>query len=174
MSSCFQLAQGLTRPRACLRCFPVFGIPVPQRLLSLLMLISVWDKSIRCTLSHHINQWFAASCLLPAGRQEMQLVSLKLGSRMLSYSCSENPDAYSLLRASAACENPFAPTCFKWVSTEISLISLLRSQMRCTVWLKEASWLPADLQVALAYKDPNKASLCSRPLLSLHESRAMK
>lgn len=69
-------------PRAGLRCFAVFGVPVPERLLSLLMLISVWDKSIRCVLSHRINQGFAASCLLPAGRLETHLVSLKLGSKM--------------------------------------------------------------------------------------------
>lgn len=45
----------LTRPGTCFRCFAVFIVLVPQQLLSLFMLISVWDKPIRslCTESPH-------------------------------------------------------------------------------------------------------------------------
>lgn len=151
-------------------------VPVAQWLLSLLMLISVWDKSIR-VLSHHINQRFAASCLLPAGRQETHLVSLKLGARMWAGCWATHPLSTPMHKSpgSTSCVwKSFFTHVLQWESTDVSLMSLLWSQMRCTVWLKEASWVPADLQVALTYKAPNKPSLCSRPFLSLCESRAMK
>lgn len=96
-------------------------------------------------------------------------------NRMLSYSSSEHPDAYVSWEHQLPMKIPLPPRASSgW--------ALMSHWCHCSGargdallgWRKEASWLPADLQAALAYKAPNKPSPCSRPFLSLYESRAMK